>query len=181
MTQPGQHGTSYTTRRLGGGMIAAAWVAVLAVLTVLFWDRLEHLYNPNREVRSVRTMDGERRVRLAQNRHGHYVATGAINGEPVVFLLDTGATDVSVPAGLARRLGLEAGARALAQTANGVVTTYRTILDRVQLGAIELRGVRAHINPGMNGNDVLLGMSFLRDLEFSQRDGVLTLTQPEAG
>jgi len=162
-------------------MIAAAWIAVLAVLTLIFGDRLEELRNPNREVHSVLTQGGERRVRLEQNRQGHYVASGAINGAAVVFLLDTGATEVSVPAVLAQRLGLQAGARALARTANGVVTTYRTSLDRVQLGAIELRNVRAHINPGMHGDEVLLGMSFLRDLDFSQRDGVLPLTQPDAG
>lgn len=181
MTQPAKGGTPGNHRRLGGGMIVAAWVAVLAVLTLLFGDRLEELYNPNREVRSVLTGSGERRVRLEQNRQGHYVASGAINGAPVVFLLDTGATEVSVPAGLARRLGLEAGARAVARTANGTVTTWRTTLDRVQLGAIELHRVRAHINPGMSGDEVLLGMSFLRDLDFSQRDGVLTLTQPGTG
>ncbi len=181
MTQPAQGGTPGNHRRLGAGMIVGAWVAVLAVLTVIFGDRLEEFYNPNREVRSVLTESGGREVRLEQNRQGHYVANGAINGAPVVFLLDTGATDVSVPAGLARRLGLEAGAQARARTANGVITTYRTVLERVNLGAIELRGVRAHINPGMAGDEVLLGMSFLRDLDFSQRDGVLTLTQPGTG
>jgi len=181
MTQPAQRGTRSTHRRLGAGMIAGAWIAVLAVLTLIFGDRLEELRNPNRDVHSVLTDGGERRVRLEQNRQGHYVASGAINGAPVVFLLDTGATEVSVPAGLARRLGLEAGRQAMARTANGVVATYRTTLERVELGAIELRGVRAHINPGMSGDEVLLGMSFLRDLDFSQRDGVLTLTQRDAG
>ena len=78
---------------------------------------------------------------------------------------------------LARRLDLSRGAPIQAQTANGIETTYRTRLDSVRLGTIRIDGVRAHINPGMSGDEVLLGMSFLRDLEFQQRDGVLTLRQ----
>ena len=167
--------------RLGAGMVVAAWVVALGLLASLFSELIEEQRNPNRNVTSILTGSGEAEVSLAQNRQGHYVASGLINGEPVVFLLDTGATDVSVPVALARRLGLKRGAPIQAQTANGVVTTYRTRLDSVQLGSIGLTGVRAHINPGMRGNEVLLGMSFLRDLEFSQREGMLTLRQRPHG
>ena len=68
-----------------------------------------------------------------------------------------------------------------AQTANGVVTTYRTRLTSVALGTIAISNVRAHINPGMTGDEVLLGMSFLRDLELTQREGLLTLRQRPHG
>ena len=80
MNEPAQGGTRGNHRRLGAGMIIAAWVAVLAVLTLVFGDRLEEFYNPNQDVHSVLTERGEPRVRLAQNRQGHYVANGAING-----------------------------------------------------------------------------------------------------
>ena len=53
----------------------------------------------------------------------------------------------------------------------------RTVLDSVQLGNIALDRVRASINPGMQGNEVLLGMSFLRELELMQRGTTLTLIQ----
>jgi len=101
----------------------------------------------------------------------------AFSGGGVTFLLDTGATAVSVPAGLAKRLGLQAGRPVTAMTANGTVTTYATQLHSVRLGNIERHGVRAHINPGMKGHEVLLGMSFLRDLDFRQQDGQLTIRQ----
>ena len=159
-------------------MIAAAWIVILVVVSMLFTDLLEGQHNPNQQVATQTLAGGASRVELRQNRQGHYVASGSINGEPVVFLVDTGATDVSVPARLAQRLGLERGPPVLAQTANGTVTTYRTVLSRVQLGDIVMGRVRASINPGMAGQEVLLGMSFLRQLELTQRDGTLTLTDP---
>lgn len=165
------------TRKIGKGMIWLAWIAMLGMLTFVFSDYLEHQYNPNREAVSRITQGGVREVVLKRNRDGHYVATGKINGEPVVFLLDTGATLVSVPEALASRLGLERGAGLPAMTANGTVTVYGTRLDSVSLGDIEVHDVRASINPGMRGNEVLLGMSFMKDLELVQRNGTLTLRQ----
>jgi aspartyl protease family protein len=158
-------------------MIIAAWVVLLGLLTWLFDGWLEGRHNPNRNVAVATDARGDAVVELQRNRAGHYVATGAINGSPVVFLLDTGATDVAVPAPLAGRLGLKRGRAVLGKTANGVVKTWQTRLDSVRLGAIELNDVRATIMPNMPGDDVLLGMSFLKQLEFVQRDGVMRLRQ----
>ena len=164
-------------RRLGVGMLIFAWLILLGLLTLYFGGLLDRQHNPNQDVAGRVLADGVREVVLHENRRGHYVATGRINRQPVSFLLDTGATTVSVPAGLARRLGLPSGAPTPVQTANGVVTAYATRLERVELGEIALTDVRAHINPGMGGEDVLLGMSFLRQLDLTQRDGTLTLRQ----
>jgi len=158
-------------------MTVLAWIVVLGLLSAFFSGWMEKLDNPNQQVRTALSADGVREVVLRQNRAGHYVANGAINGQPVTFLLDTGATTVSVPAGVAGRLGLKRGAPLRANTANGVVTTYSTRLEQVRLGNIELDSVRADINPHMQGEDVLLGMSFLRKLEFTQRGRELTIRQ----
>ena len=99
-----------------------------------------------------------------------------INGRQVEFLLDTGATHVAVPASLAIDLGLTPGVPISYHTANGTVTGYTTIIDRVRLGNIELHDVRAGIMPDVSG-EILLGMAFLKDLEFSQRGETLTLRQ----
>lgn len=175
-------GSNSSPRRLGTGMIAAAWLLVLGLLTAWFSGWLERQRNPNTEVAGVVLADDARQVVLRQNRRGHYVANGRINGsqQPITFILDTGATTVSIPTGVARALNLPRGRAALAYTANGTVTTYATRLDSVELGNIVLHNVRAHINPGMEGDEVLLGMSFLRQLDFSQRGEILTLRQRAA-
>ena len=164
-------------RRMGRYFIYASWVLGFGLLLALFNGWSEHQDNPNGTVNSTAAGGNAAEVRLRQNRAGHYVAGGRINGEAVSFLLDTGATEVSIPADLARRLGLHAGAAQAAHTANGVVQTYATQVDLVELGSIALRNVRAHINPGMQGNRVLLGMSFLRHLDFNQSGRLLTLRQ----
>lgn len=161
--------------RFGRGMIVAAWVVGLGLLTLLFGDLLERERNPNRQVLSRTDGDGGMEVVLQRNRYGHYVATGRINGEPVEFLVDTGASDVSVPGDIATRLGLERGAPLRYQTANGSVTGYRTRIDRLELGELVLRDVPASINPAYRENDVLLGMSVLKRLEFTQRGDTLIL------
>jgi aspartyl protease family protein len=169
--------SSPSSDRIGVVMTVLAWLVVLGLLSAFFSGWLEERNNPNQQVRSQMRADGVREVVLRQNRAGHYVANGAINGHSVTFLLDTGATSVSVPANVARRLGLKSGAPLRARTANGTITTYATRLDNVRLGNIQLENVRADINPHMRGEEVLLGMSFLRKLEFTQRNRELTIRQ----
>jgi len=164
-------------QRLGRGMIYAAWIFVLILLTLFFNYFLEQQQNPNQEVATQYNEDGSREVVLQRNRSGHYMATGTINGQPVLFLLDTGATMVSIPEVVADRLNLSRGAPLLASTANGTITTYSTILSSIALGEIELYNVRASINPHMEDEEILLGMTFLKQLEFTQRGDILTIRQ----
>lgn len=163
--------------RLGKGMITAAWLLALALLAWSFQEWLQHQENPNRVVETARVGDSLQVV-LGRNRTGHYRARGEIDGHPVDFLLDTGATTVSIPAEVARAVGLRGGSRVIANTANGPVTAYVVRLARVRVGQIELRDVEATINPSFKGEEVLLGMSFLKRLDFAQRGDTLTLTQP---
>ncbi len=158
----------------GKWMYVLAWVCGLGLLTFVFSDLLDRQVNPNREPDSVR-VDNQTEVRLKQNRAGHYVTNGFINGEEVTFLVDTGATDVAIPAYLQEKLGLTATGSGMAQTANGVVRVARTSIDTLRIGDIVLHDVRANLNPGMNDNQILLGMSVLRQLEFTQRGEWLIL------
>jgi len=158
-------------------MIALAWLLVLGLLTLYFSDMLEKQRNPNRIVKTHAHSDGTREVVLQRNRSGHYMATGKLNGQSVNFLLDTGATWVSIPEKIANHLKLVRGAPMEVSTANGIITTYATRVETVSLGDIQLHNIRASINPYAPDDDVLLGMSFLKELEMVQRGDVLILRQ----
>ncbi|GAA3546703.1 retropepsin-like aspartic protease [Zobellella aerophila] len=159
-----------TQRRLGRIMWLLVWGLGLALLTWYFQQKLEQEYNPNRQVQLV---DAQTIV-LEQNRQGHYLASGAINGEPVVFLLDTGATQVAIPQAVAARLGLVVGQPLRLSTAAGSVTGYRTRVKTLSLGPFTLYDLHAVIMPGDN-DEILLGMNALRQFELIQRGEQMTL------
>ena len=163
------------TRRITGVMQALAWISLFVLAVFFFQDLLEKQYNPNQEPQVGVNEDGVREVVLERNRYGHYVADGLINGQPVTFMLDTGATIVALPAHLAAKLGIQRGRALQFQTANGIARGFAARLDEVALGPITLQDVDAGITNGMSGDEVLLGMSFLKHLEFTQRGDRLTL------
>jgi aspartyl protease family protein len=158
-------------RPLGRGMAFVASLLVLGMFYLYFENSLQARNNPNRQLQIA---PGTELV-LKRSGDGHYVFPGTINGRPVTFLLDTGATLVSVPAHLADELGLKAGAHQQSITANGTVATRATRVDALAFGPFDLRGVPASLNPGMADDQVLLGMSVLKHLEFSQRGDTLVL------
>ena len=115
---------------------------------------------------------GAQSATLWPDARGHFVATGAINGIAVRFLVDTGATQVSLSNSEAKRLGINyiAGQKTLTSTANGVVPTYRVKLVEVRVGDIVLNNVGGTVHVGDNLPIVLLGMSFLNRMDM-KRDG----------
>jgi aspartyl protease family protein len=164
-------------KRMGTAMQVLAWVVLLALGVAYFGDLLGRQYNPNQSLESRYGEDGIREVVLQRNKYGHYVTSGNINGKPVTFMLDTGATGVAIPEAVAAYLGLQRGRAFPTQTANGVSTSYAANLDQVSVGAIELHDVSAGITPGLNTEEILLGMSFLKHIEFTQRGDTLILRQ----
>jgi aspartyl protease family protein len=179
MPERDSNSSSYP-QRVGKTMIIMAWLVLLFLLSWIFSLYLDQQRNPNSDIRSYNVNDA-REIELQRNRYGHYVASGRINGKEVTFMLDTGATIVGVPGHLADVLSLQRGAPLQMATANGTITVYSTVIDEVQLGDIRLRDVRASINTTMQEDEVLLGMSFLRQLDFSQQGDRLTLRQHLTG
>lgn len=163
-------------KRAGRVLMVLAWCAALFLATRFFGQWEARQENPNVVVNSEQG-EGFIEVKLVSNRQGHFVASGQINGQPVDFMLDTGATDVSIPAQMAKQLKLEEGFGVTLSTANGLSQGYRTRIDRLQVGDIVLRDVRALVAPGLDGKQVLLGMSALNKLEFTQRGGTMLLRQ----
>jgi aspartyl protease family protein len=174
MNNPEQQGN----RRIGKWMMFSALVLGFAMLVAYFNYFLDKEQNPNQSVYSRIDESGNTEVILQRNRYGHYVSNGKINGRTVQFMLDTGATDVAIPERVAERLALKRGPEKRYNTANGMVTAYSTMLDSVSIGPIEVQSVRASINPGLKGNEILLGMSVLKRIEFTQRGDTLILRAP---
>lgn len=163
-------------KRLGHKFIIAMWIALMIMVFFLFNKLLERDYNPNQQV-LMQNMDKQRVVILKRNRYGHYVTQGEINNHSVTFMLDTGASDISIPDKIAKKLKLSYGQERQYQTANGTITAYLTTLESVSIGNIKLQNVRASINPKMDHDEILMGMSFLKYIEFTQRGDTLILRQ----
>ena len=121
---------------------------------------------------------GRSKITLAADSRGMFHAEGSINGVPVRFMVDTGATFVGMSANEARRLGIDyqKGRKVMMQTANGRVLNYLVTLDRVRLGDIELAGVEGVVGE-QDMPFALLGMSFLNRLEMQRDGGSMTLTR----
>ena len=158
-------------------MLALAWVVLLGLGLFFFSDLIGKQRNPNQSVQSRYGEDGVREIVLQRNKFGHYVTNGMINGQPVTFMLDTGATGVAVPEAMANRLRLPRGVAFPTQTANGMATSYAVTLDSVSVGSIQLRDIPAGIAPGLHSEEALLGMSFLKHIEFTQAGDTLILRQ----
>lgn len=153
--------------------VIVAFVGIVAVMSLAFEHVIDKRENPNASLVAGHADGG--RVVLERNRSGAYVAPGQINGQPVTFLVDTGASSVAMPDGVARRLGLARGAEFRTQTAAGITTSYATWIDSIVIGGIRVTNVRGSIVPAMGGDEVLLGMTFLQHIDFSQQGDRLVL------
>ena len=156
------------------------WIAALGLLGGLYL--LFSMLEDGTGTGTVSSVDsnGAVMVVLEQDRNGHYLAEGQINGQPVKFLVDTGATDVALPESAARALGLDFGPKVRVMTAAGPATAWVTRLDEVTVGGIRRENVRASITSG-EFNGILLGMSFLKHYSLQQTDGRLVIREARTG
>ncbi|MCQ2030061.1 retropepsin-like aspartic protease family protein [Stutzerimonas zhaodongensis] len=158
-----------------GGVEVVSADGTGAVLRV---EGVERRYGLSREL-SVGFAEPERRqVSIAQGQGGHYWVAGSINGQPVQFLVDTGATSVAINENQARRLGIDYrvdGRQIVVGTASGTAKAWRFNLNSVKVGAIDVLGVEAVVVEGGSPTDALLGMSFLSRVSWREDQGVLKL------
>ena len=167
---------AHSTKKLGMMFTAAAWIFGFLLLALVFAKILDQQNNPNQSISTLATGEFQQVV-LLRNRNGHYVFDGEINRHKVTFLVDTGATITAIPGGLQRTLGLKAGPAISVSTANGLTTAYLTRLDQLAIGGIELFDINASIIPGMEVDEVLLGMNVLKHFELIQRGKQLIIRQ----
>jgi aspartyl protease family protein len=115
---------------------------------------------------------------LQADASGHFVVPGSINGMQMRFLVDTGATFVSLGVADARRARIDVAQATpgISMTANGAVRVWRVKLASVKLGDITVRDVDASVHE-QDLPVVLLGMSFLNRMEIRRDGTAMTLTQ----
>ena len=117
-------------------------------------------------------------VQIFRDARGMFTTVGSINGMPVDFMVDTGATSVAMNAAQARRLGIDfrvVGAPVTVMTASRPENAYRVMLDRVKVGDLQLHNVEAVVLEGAQPDATLLGMSFLGRLDMHNEGRRLVL------
>ncbi|HEY9238557.1 MAG TPA: TIGR02281 family clan AA aspartic protease [Burkholderiaceae bacterium] len=121
---------------------------------------------------------GGSQIVLAAGSGGHFFANGQINGKAVRFLVDTGATYVSMGANEAERLGIDyrRGERGTTQTANGPMAAYKVKLASVRVGDVQVYDVEALIGQAPM-DQVLLGNSFLARFQMRRDNDLMTLNR----
>ncbi|MFP4328977.1 MAG: TIGR02281 family clan AA aspartic protease [Paracoccaceae bacterium] len=170
---------AFARTRLRAGTLAqyaAIWglIFLAAIAAVGLWADIRQTVGPRQ---SVITETG--RIEAPRAPDGHYYLTLDVNGTPLRFMVDTGATDIVISLEDARRIGIDTGdlvylGRAI--TANGEVRTAPVTLDSIGTGPIRDSGVRAWVNEGAMPES-LLGMSYLQRfgrLEIGEGKLVLT-------
>jgi aspartyl protease family protein len=143
--------------------------AVLALVGVVFFaaDRL------TRTPTVVHSVPGKE-ITIPVARDGHYYLEGAVNGVPITFMVDTGATYVSVGGKFAVAARLPEGTKGYFSTANGTVEG-RIVKDlEIVAEGFRVSGLSVAVTP-LGGKQGLLGQNFLKRFEVSQSDGVLRL------
>lgn len=117
-------------------------------------------------------------ITLTADPRGHFTAAGAVNGQPLNFLVDTGATAVVISADDARRMGLayKSGRRVSVGTANGEILGWQVSFTQVKLGDVALNQVDGLVLETVLPQP-LLGSSFLNRMEMRREGVVMTLTR----
>jgi aspartyl protease family protein len=111
---------------------------------------------------------------------GHYFVNGMINHASVRFVVDTGATMISLGTGDAERMGLDyrSGQPVMMGTANGTAMAWRVLLPTVRVGDVEVHQVQAVVQPGLDGI-ALLGNSFLSHFDLQRSGDTMRLTRKD--
>jgi len=119
------------------------------------------------------------KITLSADSKGHFLTVGQVNGKSVRFLVDTGATSVSLPADIAQSAGVDfrKGQAVNMMTANGRAVAYRVMLNTVTIGDITLYQVEAVVHEGAGMEVALLGMSFLNRMEMKRDGQTMVLTK----
>jgi aspartyl protease family protein len=119
-------------------------------------------------------------VVIAPDEQGMYYVNGSINNFQVTFVVDTGSTLIAMNRNQAYRIGLDyrmEGRKSTSSTASGLVKVYLVKLDKVRVGDIELTDVPAAVHDGDYPKEILLGNSFLKQVDMTRNGALLKIQE----
>ena len=114
---------------------------------------------------------------IKQNSNGAYFLDGAINGKALTFVIDTGASFVSLPSSVAHGARISCKDKVDMQTANGSIKGCSTTIKKLNFGPFVIKDVMAVIAPNLS--QPLLGMNVLQQLKIAQEKGEMRLSTRE--
>ncbi len=146
---------------------------------VVAWNGSEHTLGLSKQVAGQYAEAQVSEVSIPADDLGQYRIRGAINNHYVDFLVDTGASVVALSSAKAEALGINyrQGQLGSVQTAQGNAESYFLNLQQVTVAGITAHNVQAAIITGQFPVDILLGMSFLKQVSIRESGGVMTLVQ----
>ena len=111
---------------------------------------------------------------IKQQDNGHYFQTGSINGKALTFVIDTGASVVSLPRSIALSAQIYCKDKILMQTANGTISACTAIIPRLRFGPFLIKDAPAMIAPNLS--QPLLGMNVLQQFKIEQENGEMRIS-----
>lgn len=164
--------------KVGGSFAGVALVAANSREAVVQIDGEQRTLALSDRIASTFSKAKAVSVSMTLSQAGQYATQGTINGHPAAFVVDTGANIVALNEIDARAMAINytAGEALRVQTAGGAVRGWRVKLGEVTVGAITVMNVEAAVLEGQAPPKVLLGMSFLRHVEISEKNGVMVLS-----
>ena len=161
------------TTRLGALAITAVWLAVAGVLYLVF-DRIEHKRQASLKPYALSSGD----LVIPRQRDGHFHVEGEVNRQAVRFLVDTGASHVSVSQVLAEQARFPAGQDFVLNTANGQRTGQLVRSVPVRAGHLVVNAASVTVGlSGLEPEQALLGQNFLKHFDVEIRRDEMVLRQ----
>lgn len=157
MPRPANDQSTRRLMRVGTLGILAFWLVVMAAL----YFAMQYAMKPKAVV-----VTAQGAVVIPRHADGHFRVSGTVNGVPVMFLVDTGASLIAVTDALAQEAGLQGGEHTLFQTANGTRAGRIVAADAIAVRSLVVTGLRVGTGyTGRSAEDALLGQNFLRHFD----------------
>jgi clan AA aspartic protease (TIGR02281 family) len=162
--------TIYKCRNQQGDIIYQKAACMEHVQTVSSWTSVIKEKPPEKEPEKKL----HRELVVKQGVNGHYFLEGSINSKPLTFVIDTGASVVSLPASLASNAGMACKDKVIVDTANGQTNACTAVISELKFGHFVIKNAPARVVPNLS--QPLLGMNVLQQFNMKQENGEMRIS-----